>query len=111
MGPRASTVYAYCNCNENCQKQHWENGHQEDCKEVEEHMRKMQTAIRARKFDFLPVGRDEADASAKSSSFRALHTGQVLMLTLQRICSILSILLPNLITVPVTVDLEEPLLK
>ena len=41
----------YCYCNEECQKQHWENGHREECKEVEENMRKIQTAIRAGKFD------------------------------------------------------------
>lgn len=43
----------YCYCDEECQKQHWENGHREECKEVEEHMRKILRAIRLGRFESL----------------------------------------------------------
>ena len=42
-----------CYCNEDCQKQHWENRHREECKEVEEDMRKILFAIRLGRFDSL----------------------------------------------------------
>ena len=40
-----------CYCNGHCQKRHWENGHREECKEVEEHMRNVLHAIRLGRFD------------------------------------------------------------
>ena len=43
----------YCYCNEDCQKLHWGDGHREECKEVEEHMRNIVRAIRLGRFDSL----------------------------------------------------------
>ena len=43
----------YCYCNEDCQKQHWEGGHREECQEVEEHMRNILRAIRIGRFDWV----------------------------------------------------------
>ena len=40
----------YCYCNEDCQKQHWDGGHREECKEVEMHMHNILRAIRLGRF-------------------------------------------------------------
>ena len=41
----------YCYCNKDCQKRHWEDGHREECKGVEEHMRNILLATRLGRFD------------------------------------------------------------